>query len=122
MGFGPCKSDSSLFIWQGQNGSVRILLYVDDLVITSADLEEIGRVKSQYAASFEMKDLGDLHYFLGIEVICAPEGILINQRHYVLNMLFKFNMTDCKSISAPLDRNIKLLHGSGTACDATRFR
>ena len=41
-----------------------------------------------------MKDLGDLHYFLGIEVIHTPEGILFSQHHNVLSMLFKFGMTD----------------------------
>ena len=85
MGFATSKSDSSLFIRKGRLGPVSILLYVDDLVITGAD-----HVKLQLAASFDMKDLGDLHYFLGIEVICSPDGILINQRHYVLSMLFKF--------------------------------
>ena len=45
------------------------LLYVDDLVISGADLDEIIRVKCQLLATFEMKDLGDLHYFLGIEMI-----------------------------------------------------
>ena len=71
------------------------MLYVDDLVIAGANLGEIRHVKSQLAASFDMKDLGDLHYFLGIEVICTPEGILIGQRHYALSMLFKFGMTAC---------------------------
>ena len=54
---------------KGRLGPVSILLYVDDLVITGADLGEIDHVKLQLAASFDMKDLGDLHYFLGIEVI-----------------------------------------------------
>ena len=101
--------------------SACILLYVDDLVIVGADVEEIGRVKSQLTASFKMNDLGILLYFLGIEVICTSEGILISQRHYVLNMLFKFCMKDCKSVSTPLDRSIKLHYGWGMACDATRF-
>ena len=65
-------------------------------------------MKLQLAASFDMKDQGDLHYFLGIEVIRTPEGILISQRHYVLRMLFKFGMADCKSVSTPLDRTVKL--------------
>ena len=69
-----------------------------------------------------MKDLGDLHYFLGIEVIRTPEGILISQRHYVLSMLFKFGTTDCKSVSTPLDRNVKLRPDSGEVCDPTRFQ
>ena len=121
MGFAPSKLDSSLFIWQGQNESVIILLYVDDLVIANADLEDVSHVKSQLVASFKMKDQGDLHYFLRIEVIHTLEGILINQRHYVLSMLFKFGMTDCKSVSTPLDRNVKIRQGSAPTCDATRF-
>ena len=56
-----------------------------------------------------MKDLGDLHYFLGIKVICTPEDILISQRHYVLSMLFKFRMANCKSVSTPFDRIVKIL-------------
>ena len=79
-------------------------------------------MKLQLATSFDMKDLGDLRYFLGIEVIRSPEGILISQRHYVLSMLFKFGMADCKSISTPLDRIVKLRHDSGKVCDPTRLR
>ena len=71
------------------------------MVITGADLGEIDRVKLQLSASFDMKDLGDLHYFLKIEVIRTPEGILISQRHYVLSMLFKFRMAVCKSVKLP---------------------
>ena len=82
----------------------------------------INRVKLQLVASFDMKDLGDLHYFLGIEVIRTPEGILISQRHYVLSMLFKFGMAECKSISTPLDRIVKLRPDSGNVFHPTRFR
>ena len=69
-----------------------------------------------------MKDLGEPHYFLGMEVIRTPEGILINQCHYVLSMLFKFGMAECKPISTPLDRTVKLRPDSGKVCDPTRFR
>ena len=92
------------------------------MVITSADLGELDRVKLQLAASFDMKDLGDLHYFLGIEVIRTPEGILISQSHYVLNMLFKFGMDDYKSVSTPPDRTVKLRLESGKVCDPTIFQ
>ena len=101
--------------------TISILLYVDDLVITGADLEEINRVKSQLAASFEIKDMGDLHYILKIKVIRIPEGILIMQRHYVLSMLFKFGMMECKSVSNPLDKNVKLRPDARMACDPKRF-
>ena len=56
--FATLKSDSSLFIRKGRLGPVSILLYVDDLVITGADIGKIDRVKLQLAASFDMKDLG----------------------------------------------------------------
>ena len=68
-----------------------------------------------------MKDLGYLHHFIEIKVIRTPEGILVNQRHYVLSMLFKFGMADCKSVSTPLDRTVKLRPDSGKVCDPTRF-
>ena len=104
MGFATSKSDSSLFFRRGPHDPVSILPYVNDLFIISADLDEVGQI----AASFDMKDLGGLHYFFRIEVINTPEGILISQRHYVLSILFKFGMTKRKSISTPLDRNAKL--------------
>ena len=69
-----------------------------------------------------MKDLGDLHYFLRIEVIRIPEGILISQHHYVLSMLFKFGMADCKSILTPLDRTVKLRPDYGKVCVPTTER
>ena len=65
MGFAASKFDSSSFIRNGSKGPVCIFLYVDDLVITDPDLTAISKVKSQLSEAFEMKDLGDLHYFLG---------------------------------------------------------
>ena len=108
MGFATSKSDPSLFVRKDRLQLVSILLYVDDLIIGCADLDEICQVNLQLAASFDMKDVGDLHYFLRIELIRTPEGILISQWHYVLSMLFKFGMAGCKSVSTPLDRTVKL--------------
>jgi hypothetical protein len=122
MSFETSKADSSLFIRKTRLRPISILLYVDDLVITGANLDEINRVKRQLAASFKLKDLGDLHYFLGIEVIRTPEGILMNQRHYALSMLFKFGMADCKPTSTHLDRTVKHRPNSEKVCDPTRLR
>ena len=126
MGFSTSKSDSSIFIRQGQHGPVSILLYVDDLVIVDIDprmdTDQPTTLCEGLAASFNMKDLVNLHYFLRIEVIRTLKGILINQQFYVLSMLFKFGMTDCKTVTTPLDRNVKLRPKSVTTCDPTRFR
>ena len=70
-----------------------------------------------------MKDMEDLHYFLGIEVIRTPVGIVLSQRHYILNLLYKFGVTNCKPMSTPLDRNLKLDAASGTEeCEPTQYR
>ena len=65
---------------------------------------------------------GDLHYFLGIEVIYTAEVILMNQWHYVPNMIFRFGMADCKSVSTPLERTVKVRPDSGKFCDPKRLR
>ena len=98
-----------------------LVLYVDDLVITGADLAKIDHVKFQLLASLEMKDLGDLHFFLAIEVIHTLNDILLTQRHYVSNMLYKFGMMDYRSVTTPLDRNLKLCYDSGATCNKKRF-
>ena len=66
MGFAASKHNSLLFIPKGPKVLVCILLYVDDLVVTGPDLAKIGQVKPQLSNTFEMKDLGDLQYFLEI--------------------------------------------------------
>ena len=71
---------------------------MDDLVIGSEELVDINKVKSLLSSKFKM-DMKVFHYFL---------GIMISQRHYILNLLFKFGMTTCKSVATPLDQNLKL--------------
>lgn len=70
-----------------------------------------------------MKDLGELRYFLGIEIIRTKEGIWLSQRQYALDMLSKYGMTDCKPIAMPLDQNLKLRADAGQVLeDVTMYR
>ena len=64
-----------------------LIVNVDDLVLTGIDLEEMQCLKSYRAKEFEIKDLGNLKYFLGIEVARSKEGIFISQRKYVLDLI-----------------------------------
>ena len=91
MEFEVPKSDSSLFIRKGHASPICILLYMDNMVITGADLAEIGHVKSQLSDIFKMKDLGDLHYFLGMEVIHSPDGICWHKRPTPSNLYLSVN-------------------------------
>ena len=54
---------------------------------------------------FEMKDLGTMHYFLGLEVWQKPGEIMLNQGKYVVEILKRFGMMDCKSMSTPMTMN-----------------
>ena len=67
-GFSKSVSDYSLFIRHFNNGMEILLLYVDDMIITGNDENEILQLKNLLNATFKMKDLGRLTYFLGLEV------------------------------------------------------
>jgi hypothetical protein len=90
------------------HGIVVIIIYVDDLIITGNSNEDISGLKKLLKQEFEMNDLGELRYFLDIEVIQSPKGIWLLQRQYALNKLSKYGMIGCKPISIPLEQNVKL--------------
>ena len=72
---------------------------------------------------FDMKDLEELKYFLGIEVVQTPQGIWMLQRQYVLDMLKKYGMTACKPIATPMEQNAKLRDDVGEVlADPTMYR
>ena len=56
-----------------------------------------------------MKDLGLMHYFLGLEVWKNSEGIFINQGKYAVEILKRFDMLECKAMATPMDTNLTLL-------------
>ena len=67
LGFTKSKEDSNLYYKVEGDGLIILLLYVDDLFLTSED-KPINKCKKKLATEFEMKDLGMMHYFLGLEV------------------------------------------------------
>ena len=100
-----------------------ITIYVDDLIVGGDNENEVEHVKSLLKHKLDMKDLGELKFFLGIEVIRTPEGIWLLQRQYALDMLSKYGMTACKPLSVPLEQKVKLSADSGDEIEnPTRFR
>ena len=85
-----------------------LLLYVDDLFVTSGD-GLITNTKRKLVAEFEMKDMGMVHYFLGMEVWHNVEGISLGQGKYTVDILKRFGMMDCKAMTTPMESNLKLL-------------
>jgi hypothetical protein len=107
-GFQTSNADFSLYVKKTDHGIVVIIIYVDDLIITRDSNANIFGLKKLLKQKFEMKDLGELRYFFGIEVIQSPKGIWLLQRQYALNKLSEYGMTGCKPISIPLEQNVKL--------------
>jgi histone deacetylase 1/2 len=68
LGFVPSKSDTSLFIYRNKGVDIYMLIYVDDIIVTSSSQDAVKVLLKALKENFALKDLGDLHYFLGIEV------------------------------------------------------
>ena len=77
MGFKPTRSDSSLFVLRRGKESVYLLLYVDDIVLTASSNDILHRVISTINAEFALKDMGPVHYFLGIQVQRNGDGFFL---------------------------------------------
>jgi hypothetical protein len=122
LGFTKSTTDSNLYFKVVDGEPVILLLYVDDLFLTGNE-NLIAESKRNLVAEFEMKDLGMMHYFLGLEVWQRPDGIFLNQGKYVVEILKRFGMLDCKAISTPMVANLKLLcDTTSETVDATIYR
>uniref|UniRef100_A0A2N9EE05 Reverse transcriptase Ty1/copia-type domain-containing protein n=1 Tax=Fagus sylvatica TaxID=28930 RepID=A0A2N9EE05_FAGSY len=80
----------------------------DDIILTGDDSAELKKLKERLADEFEIKDLGALKYFLGMEFAKSKEGIFVNQRKYVLDLLGETGMLGCKPAETPMEPNTKL--------------
>ncbi|GKA84106.1 putative RNA-directed DNA polymerase, partial [Tanacetum coccineum] len=91
--------------------------------VTGNDPEEIVKMQTILAAEFELKDLGQLKYFLGIEVARSKAGITMCQQKYVLGLLAKTGMLDCKPVDTPIETNHKLsIHQNQVPANRERYQ
>jgi hypothetical protein len=89
IGFHMLDADHSFYVRKSDEGIVVITIYVDDLIVAGDNEKEVEHVKNLFKQKFDMKDLGEFKFFLGIEVIKTLEGIWLLQRQYALDMLSK---------------------------------
>ena len=123
LGFFNSKSDSSLFIYNRDDILFYVLVYVDDLILTGNNNQFLQNVVKSLGDKFSLKELSDLHYFLGVEVIPVKQGLFLSQNRYVHNILHQLNMTGAKEVQTPMSVSTKLLLNNGTAsCNATKYR
>jgi hypothetical protein len=121
--FLEAKSDTSLFIFSRGSDTVYLLLYVDDIILIASSMELLCRTISAFQQEFAMKDLGPLHHFLGITVERCPADLFLHQRTYMVGILKRVVMADCKPCTTPVDLQAKLAGDSGPPVeDASQFR
>jgi hypothetical protein len=92
LGFLPSKADTSLFLYNKSGLTVYILIYVDDIIVTSSSDQAISTLLHNLSSEFALKDLGDLNYFLGLEVHQQSNGLLMNQEKHATNLLTRVGM------------------------------
>jgi hypothetical protein len=122
LGYRQSNADHTLFFKRHNDKVTILVVYVDDIVITGDDDEEISRLKKALACSFEVKDLGYLHYFLGIGVVYGAQGIYLSQRKYVLDLLAETGMLECRPAPTPVEQNLRILADSGESVDKGRYQ
>ncbi|XP_014499939.1 uncharacterized protein LOC106760988 [Vigna radiata var. radiata] len=112
IGFEKCISEHGVYVQcyeeNGREDRVIVCLYVDDMLVTGNCSKRIVQFKAKMLHEFEMSDLGQLSYFLGIEFTKTDVGMLMHQSRYVLDMLNRFNMSDCNSAITPAEVGIRL--------------
>ena len=122
MGFSKSNVDPNLYFKVIENEHVILLLYVDNIFLTGNE-KHIVECKKKLAEEFEMKDLGLMHYFLGLEVWQNSEGIFPNQGKYAVEVLKRFDMLEFKAMATPMDTNLKLLVDESSELeDVTQYR
>jgi histone deacetylase 1/2 len=102
-----------------------MLIYVDDIVVARSSEKAVGALLHDVGMDFALKDLGALHYFLGIEVKKVHDGIILSQEKYANELLSRVNMKICKAVDTPLSVSEKLSLTEGEALssdDSTRYR
>lgn len=87
LGYSQSTADHSLFTKLHNTQFTALLVYVDDIVLAGNCPAEIQHVKQVLDAKFKIKDLGNLRFFLGLEVARSKQGIFLNQRKYALELL-----------------------------------
>ena len=91
-----------------------LLVYVDDIVITGSCPKLIQSIIDAIQQTFPIRDLGSLHYFLGMEFKAQSYGNLLTQSRYLHDLLHKHGMVDCKPCQTPMQSSSTLSKMTGT--------
>ena len=126
MGYKRCVSDPCVYVreWsdeQGEHVSYLVLL-VDDLQVVTDVKGEYERAREELTRIYKMSDMGKLEFYAGLKVNQSEEGISLSQEAYCLDVLERFNMTDCHPVSNPSSVSAKLSKADEPTTDEERSK
>ena len=102
-----------------------MLVYVDHIILVSSYQSVATPLVRSLGAEFAVKDLGKLHYFLGVEVASGSDGLVMMQKKYALDLLQRAGMLKCKPTTTPMSTTDRITAIDGellTSADATQYR
>ncbi|GJR41817.1 retrovirus-related pol polyprotein from transposon TNT 1-94 [Tanacetum coccineum] len=121
-GFSKGSIDPTLFITKHGEDILLVQIYVDDIIFGSTNPKLSKRFEKLMHNKFEMSMMGELKFFLGIQIHQSPRGIFINQAKYAQEILIKHGMTSCDSTGTPMATKHLDADVSGTPVNQTKYR
>ena len=115
--FRQCTADPCIFVKNEESDVTIVAVYVDDLIIIAKTDETMKKVKESLATRFKMKDLGKIHYCLGINIEYDEEKkqLWMHQKQYIESLLNKYGLSQVKTCTTPADINVKLIKDDGVS-------
>ncbi|GJW16446.1 retrovirus-related pol polyprotein from transposon TNT 1-94 [Tanacetum coccineum] len=114
--------DPTLFLRRFDNDILVVHVYIDDIIFGSTNPRYTQLFADLMKSRFEMSMMGEMTFFLGLQVNQSPRGIFINQSNYVLEILKKYGMETCDPVGTPIEIKDKLgLDKNGTLVDAMKY-
>ncbi|KAK9068004.1 hypothetical protein SSX86_012115 [Deinandra increscens subsp. villosa] len=117
IGFQQSRCDNSLFTYHHGSATAYLLLYVDDIILTTSSDALRRDLMRSLSGEFAMKDLGPLSYFLGISVTRTGDRMFLSQASYAQDIITRASMQSCNPVATPVDTSPKLGSDSGPECD-----
>ena len=117
------KIDTTLFIKTKENDMLLVQIYIDDIIFGTTNVSLCEEFSKCMHSEFEMSMMGELNFFLELQIKQLKEGTFINQAKYIRDLLKRFNMEKAKTMKTPMSSSIKLdKDEKGQSIDSTMYR
>ncbi|GKA41264.1 uncharacterized mitochondrial protein-like protein, partial [Tanacetum coccineum] len=115
--------DPTLFTWKAGNDLLLVQIYVDDIIFASTNTARCNEFANLMTTKFKMSMMGQISFFLGLQISQSPRGIFLNKSNYASEIIKKYSLLTSDSVDTPMVEKNKLdKYLQGTPVDATLYR